>query len=89
MQKHFEILLKTRQLLLKITENLTDEQLNKIPQGFKNNIAWNIGHLVVMQWFAATGSWRLERSTVYTYKKFFKDTKLFIPSSAPITDRCC
>ena len=49
MQKHVEILLKTRQLLLKITEDLTNEQLNKIPQGFKNNIAWNIAHLAVTQ----------------------------------------
>lgn len=49
MQKHFDILIKTRQLLLKITENLTMEQLNKIPQGFKNNIVWNIAHLTVTQ----------------------------------------
>lgn len=49
MQKHFDILIKTRQLILKITENLTMEQLNKIPQGFKNNIAWNIAHLTVTQ----------------------------------------
>lgn len=49
MQKHFEILLKTRQLLLNITENLSMEQMNKIPQGFKNNIAWNIAHLAVTQ----------------------------------------
>ncbi len=49
MQKNFEILLKTRHLLLKITEELTMEQLNEIPQGFKNNIAWNIAHLTVTQ----------------------------------------
>lgn len=49
MQKHFDILIKTRQLLLQITENLSMEQLNKIPQGFKNNIAWNIAHLAVTQ----------------------------------------
>lgn len=49
MQKNFDILIKTRQLLLKITENLSMEQLNKIPQGYKNNIAWNIAHLAVTQ----------------------------------------
>ncbi|MDD3720901.1 MAG: DinB family protein [Lutibacter sp.] len=38
-----------RQLILKITENLSNEQLNKIPQGFKNNIVWNIAHLAVTQ----------------------------------------
>ena len=49
MQKNFEDLLKTRQFLLKVTEKATIEQLNKIPKGFKNNIAWNITHLVVTQ----------------------------------------
>ncbi len=49
MQKHFDILLQTRELLLKTTEHLSMEQLNKIPQGFKNNIAWNIAHLTVTQ----------------------------------------
>lgn len=49
MQKQFDTLKKSRQLTLKIIENLTVEQLNKIPQGFKNNIAWNIAHLVVTQ----------------------------------------
>ncbi|MDO9038439.1 MAG: DinB family protein [Lutibacter sp.] len=49
MQKNFDILIKTRQLILNITENLSMEQLNKIPQGFKNNIAWNIAHLTVTQ----------------------------------------
>jgi len=49
MQKQFDTLKKSRLLILKIIENLTIEQLNKIPVGFKNNIAWNITHLVVTQ----------------------------------------
>ncbi|WP_372765906.1 DinB family protein [Lutibacter sp.] len=49
MQKQLETLLKTRQLVLKLIENLTTDQLNKIPMGFKNNIAWNIAHLAVTQ----------------------------------------
>ena len=49
MQKKFDDLLQTRKFLLKITDNLSNEQLNKIPDGFKNNIAWNIAHLLVTQ----------------------------------------
>lgn len=49
MQKRFDTLLKSRQLMLKVIENTSNEQLNKIPTGFKNNIAWNIAHLLVTQ----------------------------------------
>ena len=30
-------------------DNCTLEQLNTIPKGFKNNIIWNIGHIIVTQ----------------------------------------
>ncbi len=36
----------TRQFVLDITEPLTLDELNYIPTGFNNNIAWNMGHLV-------------------------------------------
>ena len=49
MQKHFDVLKQTRKLLLKVINHLSIEQLNKIPQGFKNNIVWNVAHLVVTQ----------------------------------------
>lgn len=49
MQKHFETLKQSRKLIINAIESLSIEQLNKIPQGFKNNIAWNIAHLVVTQ----------------------------------------
>ena len=49
MQKQFDTLKQSRKLILKLIENLSIEQLNKIPEGFKNNIAWNIAHLVVTQ----------------------------------------
>ena len=44
-----EILRKTRANFLNVIEDLTIEQLNKIPQGFNNNIIWNLGHLLVTQ----------------------------------------
>jgi hypothetical protein len=49
MKNQFNILKKSRALTLKAIEGLTLEQLHKIPDGFKNNIAWNIAHLVVTQ----------------------------------------
>ena len=45
----FEILEKSRKSLLKATEGLSEEQINRIPEGFNNNIAWNVIHLVVTQ----------------------------------------
>ncbi|WP_299712496.1 DinB family protein [uncultured Tenacibaculum sp.] len=49
MNTQFDILRKSRELVLKKIEGLTHEQLHKIPEGFKNNIAWNVAHLVVTQ----------------------------------------
>lgn len=47
MNNVFDYTKQTRKILLNLLEGLTTEQLNKIPEGFNNNIAWNIGHLVV------------------------------------------
>jgi hypothetical protein len=49
MQKHFDTLKKSRKLVLRIIKDLSIDQLNTIPEGFKNNIVWNVGHLVVTQ----------------------------------------
>lgn len=49
MTNQLDNLKKCRILILKLIENCSIEQLNKIPQGFKNNIAWNVAHLVVTQ----------------------------------------
>ena len=49
MEYVFDSLSKGRVLMLKLVEGLSIEQLNKIPDGFNNNIAWNIAHLVVTQ----------------------------------------
>ena len=49
MEVQFTNLRKGRALTLKVIDGLTIEQLNTIPNGFKNNIAWNVAHLVVTQ----------------------------------------
>ncbi|ARV16882.1 DinB family protein [Polaribacter sp. SA4-12] len=49
MKIQFDVLRKSRDLVLKELEGLTLEQIHTIPTGFKNNIAWNVAHLVVTQ----------------------------------------
>jgi hypothetical protein len=39
----------SRNMISKILENHSLEQLNKIPDGFSNNLIWNIAHIVVTQ----------------------------------------
>ncbi len=49
MKETFEITQTSRNLLHRLIENLSLEQLNTIPTGFNNNIIWNIGHIIVVQ----------------------------------------
>ncbi len=45
----FTLLKTSRQNALDLIQNLSDIQLNLIPEGFSNNMIWNLGHLVVTQ----------------------------------------
>lgn len=49
MKTQFDILKKSRELILAELKDLSLEQIHQIPQNFKNNIAWNVAHLVVTQ----------------------------------------
>ena len=44
-----EIAKHTRSNFIKLMDGLTIEQLNVIPQGYNNNIAWNFAHIVASQ----------------------------------------
>ncbi len=39
----------SRKLFMTFFENYSLDQLNKIPEGFNNNLIWNIGHVIVAQ----------------------------------------
>jgi DinB superfamily len=39
----------SRNIIAKILDSHTVEQINKIPEGFSNNLIWNIAHVVVTQ----------------------------------------
>lgn len=49
MKDTFEVNSTSRKMLNAYFENYTLEQLNKVPEGFSNNLIWNIGHIVVTQ----------------------------------------
>ena len=49
MKDHFNILRVTRDNQLELLNGLSLDQVNKIPEGFKNNIIWNIAHNIVVQ----------------------------------------
>lgn len=49
MSSVFKVQKTIREILLKILENHSLEQLNKIPEGFKNNLIWNVAHCIASQ----------------------------------------
>ncbi len=49
MHQTFAITKNSRKSLSHFLDIISLEQLNKIPNGFNNNIVWNIAHIVVVQ----------------------------------------
>jgi hypothetical protein len=49
MHQTFDITRTSRKIISQLLQDFTLAQLNAIPEGFNNNIIWNIGHIVVVQ----------------------------------------
>lgn len=49
METTFNINQSSRKTIESILDGHTLEQLNTIPEGFSNNLIWNIGHIIVVQ----------------------------------------
>ncbi|MGI4749603.1 MAG: DinB family protein [Janthinobacterium lividum] len=49
MTQQIENIKSVRKYLLNLITDLNPEQLNKIPDGFSNNIIWNLAHLTATQ----------------------------------------
>ncbi len=75
----FDICQKNRQLLYNLMEKLSLEQLNKIPEGYNNNIIWNIGHTIATQQLLVYGlsgeDIQIPKHIVDLYKKGTKPEK--------------
>ncbi|WP_069659034.1 DinB family protein [Arcticibacter eurypsychrophilus] len=49
MEKTFYTIKAIRENFLKLISDLSIESLNEIPEGFNNNIIWNLGHIIASQ----------------------------------------
>ncbi|MFC3560417.1 DinB family protein [Pedobacter jamesrossensis] len=77
MNEVFEFIINSRKAFIQLIEGLSIEQLNKIPDGYNNNIIWNFGHIVVSTQtlcYVRTGVLK-DASTVKFNEFYKKDTK--------------
>jgi hypothetical protein len=49
MDFQLDLLKQSRKNMLGLMQPFSTEQLNQVPTGFKNNLAWNLGHVIVSQ----------------------------------------
>ena len=49
LEKLFDISIQNRRILYKLLTGMAKEELLKIPPGFRNNIWWNIAHVLVTE----------------------------------------
>ncbi len=76
--KSIDTIQATRNLFLKLIDSLSIDQLNKIPEGFNNNIIWNFAHVIVSQqilcYKLAGQPLKVDESYVANYSKGTKPT---------------
>ncbi|HLO39037.1 MAG TPA: DinB family protein [Lacibacter sp.] len=49
MKEQFELIRQTRTRFIDLVDGLSIDELNEIPAGMNNNVAWNFGHIVTAQ----------------------------------------
>lgn len=73
MEKIFDILLKNRKILHDTLQHTPKEELYRIPEGFSNNIWWNIAHVVVTPQLLVYGlsglDYTIEEELINKYRK--------------------
>ena len=73
MRTNLKLLKASISNVIELTIGLSNAQLNKIPEGYSNNIIWNVAHLVVSQKLLVYGlsgnELKLDADFVEKYKK--------------------
>lgn len=72
-KSQFYIIRENRNSFIRLVKGLTMEQINTIPTGFRNNIAWNFCHIVVSQqvlcYIRAGQSLKIDRDYIEKYQR--------------------
>lgn len=82
MDYSFEICYKSRLLFEGILKSHSLEELNKIPEGFNNNIIWNIAHTIATQQLLTYG---LSGETIPVNMDFINAYKKGTKPEGPVT----
>jgi len=73
MDWNYNVTLQNRKLLSKFLQKFSLDQLNKIPDGYRNSVFWNIAHTIVTQQLLVYGlsntPFLIDAELVNTYKK--------------------
>jgi hypothetical protein len=81
MKKTLEVMKACRAKWLTSLGNLSNEELNKIPTGFSNNLAWQLGHVVVSQqllcYKLSGNSFVIDENLIDLYKNGSKPERKF------------
>nr|WP_315424622.1 DinB family protein [uncultured Pedobacter sp.] len=77
MNEVFDFIINSRKAFIRLIDGLTIEELNKIPDGYNNNIIWNFGHIVVStQTLCYVRTGVLQDATSVKFNEYYKkDTK--------------
>lgn len=79
MDKSIETIQATRKIFIQLMEGLSIDALNKVPEGFNNNIIWNFGHSIVTQqilcYKLANLPLKIDESYILKYSKGTKPEK--------------
>ena len=67
MKTTFKIWKRNREILSSFLEDYSIEELNKVPDGFNNNLIWNIAHVLAVQQKLAYKTSKLESNIPNSY----------------------
>jgi hypothetical protein len=73
MEWNYNVTLQNRKLLSKFIEKFSLDQLNTIPDGYRNSVFWNVAHTIVTQQLLVYGlsniPFLIDSDLVHAYKK--------------------